>query len=604
LLGVKNAATNQFIWQTSDYNEMGQVQFVTLRNGHKITYTYDNMSMPQSMSYFKNMTNQMQLKFRFNYNFDQLTGNLLSRSDFLRNFEETFDYDNLMRLSESIIQTDVNTESFLVEYDILGNIREKADIGTYDYDPVKVHAVSEVVPFDQINLMWPNNQLIDYNANGKATKIEEGDYELNITYGYDNQRRKSVMTNNGQPVYTRYYLGKYEIEVTPTGTKQICYIPGPAGNIAVQITENSTSSLYYTLTDHLGSITAIVNEQGNIVEEQSFDPWGRIRNPNTWEYDNAQPISLLFRGYTGHEMLPEFGLVNMNGRMYDPVLGRMLSPDNYVQDPFFPQNYNRYAYCWNNPLKYTDPTGDFIWAIAAFIVVGGYDLLTNNWQGWEGSGKKAVMAGLNSLASGFYKNNFLYQPIPGNDLKNILYEVLHSTARHASIGLTSDAMKTIVYGEPSHMWKNTKKGAIYGAELGSARNLLMGPAYIPDAETYGEFDPEYKAVFRKGSFLTPKGSGGAFGRHLLIKREGHVDYDRFVMNHEHIHLEDMKEMGYFKFYLRTVYQYLINPGFRDVYITKNTLEYNAEYGAFLKLGYYIFYDYINNKYIKLDYFPY
>ncbi len=147
---------------------------------------------------------------------------------------------------------------------------------------------------------------------------------------------------------------------------------------------NSTNNFEYTLTDHasttlstgLGSITAIVNEQGNIVEEQSFDAWGRNRNPSDWSYDNAQPISLLFRGYTGHEMLPEFGLINMNGRMYDPVLGRMLSPDNYVQDPFFPQNYNRYAYAWNNPLKYTDPSGDFIGTAFTFLWDLGTTLFT------------------------------------------------------------------------------------------------------------------------------------------------------------------------------------------------------------------------------------
>ena len=47
----------------------------------------------------------------------------------------------------------------------------------------------------------------------------------------------------------------------------------------------------------------------------------------------------------------------MNGRMYDPVIGRVLSPDNYVQDPTNTQSYNRYSYCLNNPLRYTDPSG-------------------------------------------------------------------------------------------------------------------------------------------------------------------------------------------------------------------------------------------------------
>lgn len=60
------------------------------------------------------------------------------------------------------------------------------------------------------------------------------------------------------------------------------------------------------------------------------------------------------------KMLPHFGIINMSGRCYDPVLGRMLSVDNYVQDATSTQAYNRYSYVLNNPLKYTDPSGGFI----------------------------------------------------------------------------------------------------------------------------------------------------------------------------------------------------------------------------------------------------
>jgi RHS repeat-associated protein len=68
----------------------------------------------------------------------------------------------------------------------------------------------------------------------------------------------------------------------------------------------------------------------------------------------------LYRGFTGHEHLPQFGLINMNGRLYDPLVGRMLSPDNNVQMPDFTQNYNRYSYALNNPLRFTDPDGEWI----------------------------------------------------------------------------------------------------------------------------------------------------------------------------------------------------------------------------------------------------
>jgi RHS repeat-associated protein len=58
-------------------------------------------------------------------------------------------------------------------------------------------------------------------------------------------------------------------------------------------------------------------------------------------------------------MLNEFTLINMNARLYDPVAGMMLSPDNVLQEPTNSQNYHKYAYCFNNPLKYNDPTGNF-----------------------------------------------------------------------------------------------------------------------------------------------------------------------------------------------------------------------------------------------------
>ena len=55
------------------------------------------------------------------------------------------------------------------------------------------------------------------------------------------------------------------------------------------------------------------------------------------------------RGFTGHEHYDRFGIINMNARLYDPLLGRFLSPDPYVQAPDFTQNFNRYSYALNHP---------------------------------------------------------------------------------------------------------------------------------------------------------------------------------------------------------------------------------------------------------------
>ncbi len=145
------------------------------------------------------------------------------------------------------------------------------------------------------------------------------------------------------------------------------YIGGGDGLAAVYVKQSGQSDkIYYAHNDHLGSILSLTDNNGASVFKATYDAWGR--------QTVSQNTIGFARGYTGHEHLPEFGLIDMNGRMYDPLLGRFLSPDNYVQLPDFSQNYNRYTYCLNNPLIYTDPSGELIGEliyIAAMAYFGG-----------------------------------------------------------------------------------------------------------------------------------------------------------------------------------------------------------------------------------------
>ncbi|MCK9208522.1 MAG: hypothetical protein M0P66_15520 [Salinivirgaceae bacterium] len=84
---------------------------------------------------------------------------------------------------------------------------------------------------------------------------------------------------------------------------------------------------------------------------------GKRRNPTNWAQADTRTGLLIDRGYTGHEHMDAFGLINMNGRVYDPAVALFLSPDPVLQDPANALNYNRYSYVLNNPLKYTDPSG-------------------------------------------------------------------------------------------------------------------------------------------------------------------------------------------------------------------------------------------------------
>jgi len=119
---------------------------------------------------------------------------------------------------------------------------------------------------------------------------------------------------------------------------------------------SGNDTMYYVLSDHLGSLTAIVNASASEVRNYSFNAWGTPRDASDWTKPDT---SYLFagRGFTGHEHLTDFNLINMNGRVYDPIIGRFLSPDPFVQAPGYPNSYNRYSYALNNPLRFIDPSG-------------------------------------------------------------------------------------------------------------------------------------------------------------------------------------------------------------------------------------------------------
>ena len=110
--------------------------------------------------------------------------------------------------------------------------------------------------------------------------------------------------------------------------------------------------------DNQSSILAITNEAGTVVEKRLFDAWGNVVAVQDGAGVALPKMMFFERGYTGHEHLQGVGLINMNARLYDPKLHRFLQADDFVQDPSNTQNYNRYAYCVNNPLKYTDPSGN------------------------------------------------------------------------------------------------------------------------------------------------------------------------------------------------------------------------------------------------------
>ena len=233
------------------------------------------------------------------------------------------------------------------------------------------------------------------------------------------------------------------------------YLGGDAYSaLAVYVKEGGGSwNIYYICRDYLGSITHVVAADGSLTQELSYDPWGRLRNPNTQVAytPDTEPVLFLGRGYTGHEHLTVFGLINMNARLYDPALGRFLSPDPYVQAPDFSQNFNRYSYCVNNPLKFTDKNGKFIWFIvAAVAVVNAAINVYQNWdaikaaKGWGAIGKFAGFAAIGA-GQGFLSTMNPGLAILGGGLaaglnSAIAGKGMNTILSNAGVGLLSSAI--------------------------------------------------------------------------------------------------------------------------------------------------------------------
>ncbi|MDE0451531.1 MAG: hypothetical protein OXI90_07170 [Gammaproteobacteria bacterium] len=230
-----------------------------------------------------------------------------------------------------------------------------------------------------------DDTFIDWNARGLAEKVTVGESKTADTpaardsfrYGPDGARyfKKSEWTVGSGAAATlktsrKYYAGAYEKTVTAGGeTVERTRI----GDSVVHVRTTPASMMAsapppvfeYVHRDHLGSVEAVTDQAGNELIVLAHDPYGERRKKDwTGQLADTEIESLLSahgervsRGFTRHEHLDRTGLIHMNGRMYDPRLGRFLSPDPIVGDPTSSQSWNLYSYVGNNPLSYVDPTG-------------------------------------------------------------------------------------------------------------------------------------------------------------------------------------------------------------------------------------------------------
>lgn len=411
----------------------------------------------------------------------------------VQNFNEALEYDDMNRLtgSEFKINNYSHPENdFVIEYDNygFGNMVSKSDVGDFRYGEeiggitAGPHALTRI---DNLVDYMPPNQNISYTSFNKVATIEEilpNDYVqfLEIDYGVDDQRRQSVYTLNDSVIKTKYFFGDYE-EIEEDGiTMAYHFIHSPTGLCAVYETEKEAltdtvpSILWHINTDHLGSIAFMVDaSNSSSTKEYSFTAWGLSRDPGDWSEINTEPL-YADRGFTGHEHLSEFNLINMNGRVYDPITARFLSPDPYVQMPGMRSGFNRYSYCLNNPLVYTDPDGEIIFTTIATLVPGlqpfipvamaldygirfGIDYASAKSRGLS-TGQSLLYAGVNA-GIGLATQSI---GVPG---------IIPNAALHAGMNVTGNGVSNTILGEP--FFENWGPSAIAGGISGGLSGYSM-----------------------------------------------------------------------------------------------------------------------------------
>lgn len=340
-------------------------------------------------------------------------GNLTSRSDRYDEagnvLSETFGYDQLDRLVN--YQTSAPTlpgvsKNVTLTHYATGSITSKSDVGTFQYPSggngaVRPGAVASIsggaagtrsYTYDAAgNLVGASGSRytsLTYTSFNLPRTLSGSTANYDWGYGPDHERVRETRTAAGNSRVTWYFHPDkanglaFEQEVlngaTPVNRHYVSamgrtvMVFETSGAIGSPSAQTQTSAQYWHV-DQLGSVSAIANATGQLVQRYSYDPFGKRRNLNG-AYDGSGTIihdqvggQSTDRGFTGHEHLDDVGIVHMNGRTFDPLIGRFMQPDPFIQFENNAQSYNRYSYVLNNPLKYTDPSGEFIPIIFAYV---------------------------------------------------------------------------------------------------------------------------------------------------------------------------------------------------------------------------------------------
>ena len=419
LIQQNDVDSGKMVWHISDINSKGQTTEMEYGNGYKLSNTYSttNFSLKQ-ISHNHQTSGVNILDISYDYDVDKGVLNFRNNATFSKN--EKFTYDKLNRLlSETVNNVLVNEYTF----DKRGRITSNTELGKYNYNDsdYKLQNIAFNTNGQNVNAQRGFAD-VKYNAFKSPLQITlAGKENLSFEYNILKTRYAMVSSVTGKQ---KYYSSDFAVEITKDNTGKTLittYITGDpysANYIKKEVLSGNTvieKANYFLHRDNIGSIVAITKADniGTVVEKRFFDAWGNLKalvNSAGQTITDAQQLLnynyFIDRGYTGHEHLWKAGLINMNARLYDPILRKFLSPDNLVQDPFNTQNYDRFGYAYNNPLLYVDLDGNEITLGVAIIIGAAVAIFSKGIMNmisgipfWYGMGKAAVMGAITAYIS-------------------------------------------------------------------------------------------------------------------------------------------------------------------------------------------------------------
>ncbi len=354
---------------STSYDEAGRMISRVLGNGKTQTYTYYGWTETSGDNAKGGLLKSIQVNGLQNlsYQYDA-GGNITKITDAIAVQDQTFTYDSINRLTsaQATGSTGGGDGGYNETYgydSATGNLNSKAG-NNYTYgDSAHPHAATQMgsnsYSYDSNGNMTTRTSSgstysLGYDAEGRMTSVS-GATTAAFVYDGDGNRVKSTIGTQ-----TVAYIGpRVEYNIT-TNTMTRYYLFG-SERIAMRVldkwkTPNETNTIYYTLSDHLGSASIMTDTSGNRKTEYRYKAWGEDR----YTYFASGTVQTAYQ-YTGQRNDPGMGgLLFYNARWYDSYLNRFAQADSIIPGLGNPLAWDRYAGMANNPLRYNDPTGHWI----------------------------------------------------------------------------------------------------------------------------------------------------------------------------------------------------------------------------------------------------